>query len=121
MSSELVSALRRWKLACPPSALDLVFPNVEGTPRHRSTIAHDGLLPALEGAELRRVTIHSLRHTFASALIIQGYPVTQVAYLLGHSSPSITLSVYSHWFKDVKTDAMAGLAKMVCAPVGKKR
>ena len=66
------------------------------------------------------MTIHSLRHTFASALIMQGHPVTQVAHLLGHSSPTITLSVYSHWFTDVKTDAMAGLAKLVCAPTGEK-
>jgi hypothetical protein len=43
-----------------------------------------------------------------------------VAYLLGHSSPAITLSVYSHWFKEVKTDAVAGLAKLVCSPGGEK-
>jgi integrase len=62
---ELVSTLRRWKLACPPSPSNLVFPNAEGSPRHRSTIAHDGLRPALKRAGLRPVTIHSLRHTFA--------------------------------------------------------
>jgi integrase len=66
-------------------------------------------------AGLRRVTIHSLRHTFASALIEQGHPVTEVAHRLGHSSPTITLSIYSHWFRDVKTDAVAGLAKPICA------
>ena len=98
----------------------MVFPNAEGSSRHRSTIAHDGLQPALKRAGLRPVTIHSLRHTLASALIMQGHPITQVAHLLGHSSPTITLSVYSHWFKDAKTDAVAGLAKLVCAPANKK-
>ncbi len=114
LSAELVSALRRWKLACPPSPLDLVFPSTDGRPRHRSTITHDGLRPALKAAGLRRVTIHSLRHSFASGLIMQGRPVTEVAHLLGHASPAVTLNVYSHWFKDTKTDAVAGWAKMIC-------
>jgi integrase len=94
----------------------LVFPNAEGTPRHRSTIAYEGLRPALKRAKLRHVTIHSLRHTFASALIQQGRPITEVSHLLGHKTPAITLSVYSHWFKDVQTDAVDGLAKVVCSP-----
>jgi integrase len=111
---ELVSALRRWKLACPPSTQDLVFPNADGTPRHRSTIAADGLRPALKRAGLRHVTIHSLRHTFASGLIMQGRPVTEVAHLLGHASPAITLSVYSHWFRDTKSETVTDWAKAVC-------
>ncbi len=64
----------------------------------RSKMNHDGLRPALKRAKLRKVTIHSLRHTFASALIMDGKPVTQIAHLLGHSSPAITLKVYPHWF-----------------------
>jgi integrase len=89
-------------------------PDYGRTPRHRSTIAHDGLRPALKRAGLRHVTIHSLRHTFASGLIMQGRPVTQVAHLLGQQSPTITLSVYSHWFRDMKTDAVADWAKLIC-------
>jgi len=54
----------------------------------------------------RQVTIHLLRHTFASALIIDGQKITGIADLLGHSSPAITPKVYAHWFKDVKTDAV---------------
>jgi integrase len=91
-----------------------VFPSADGTPRHRSTIAHHGLRPALKRAGLQHVTIHSLRHTFASGLIMQGRPVTEVAALLGHKSPIITLSVYSHRFRNTKTDAVSGWAKVVC-------
>jgi integrase len=72
------------------------------------------LRPALKAAGLRHVTIHSLRHTFASGLIMQGRPVTEVAHLLGHASPTITLAVYSHWFRDTKSDAVAGWAKIIC-------
>lgn len=58
------------------------------------------------GAEWRRVrrlaglpasmTLHTLRHTFASNLIAQGCDVVTVQRALGHSKPSITLNVYSH-------------------------
>lgn len=42
------------------------------------------------------VTIHTLRHTFASNLIASGCDVVTVQRALGHSQPSITLNVYSH-------------------------
>lgn len=42
--------------------------------------------------------------------------MTQVAKLLGHKDPSITLTVYSHWFRDAEEknrDAMSTLASAV--------
>ncbi|WP_218054092.1 site-specific integrase [Microbacterium sp. 3J1] len=42
------------------------------------------------------VTIHTLRHTFASNLIASGCDVVTVQRALGHSQPSITLNTYSH-------------------------
>ena len=78
---------------------------------HRSTALRYGLWPALSRAGLRRVNMHSLRHSFASALIMAGAPVTEVQSLLGHSSPAVTLKVYSHWFKNVETDSVDRLAK----------
>ncbi len=60
--------------------------------------------------------MHSLRHSFASSLIMAGEPPTRVANLLGHSSPAVTMRVYAHWFKDVKTDAINNLAKHLFRP-----
>ena len=114
MAAELASALKRWKLACPPNALNLVFPSRGGTPKHRSTITHEGLRPALKKAKLRQVNLHSMRHSFASALIMNGHALTEIAALLGHSSPAVTLKVYSLWFRGMKTDAVASLARMIC-------
>lgn len=113
---ELLHALKVWKLQCPPGELDLVFPTPEGKPAHRSNVLRWGLYPALKRAELRRVHMHSLRHSFASSLIMVGEPPTRVANLLGHSSPAVTMRVYAHWFKDVKTDAINNLAKQLFAP-----
>jgi integrase len=111
LPAELVQQLRRWKLQCPPSELNLVFPTALGRLSHRSNILRGYLYPALRRAELRQVDMHSLRHTFASALILAGSPVTEVQHLLGHSNPTTTLKVYSHWFKKIKTDAVSNLAR----------
>lgn len=54
--------------------------------------------------------MHSLRHWFTSALIMAGALVTEVQSLLGHSSPVVTLEVYSHCFKNVETDSVDRLA-----------
>jgi integrase len=76
--TELAGALRRWKLQSPQSEHDLAFPMPDGQPMHRSTAPRYGLWPALSRAGIRRVNMHSLRHSFASALIIAGAPVTEV-------------------------------------------
>jgi hypothetical protein len=44
------------------------------------------------------LTLHSLRHTFASFLIASGLDVVFVSRQLGHAHPGITLEVYSHLF-----------------------
>jgi integrase len=103
LAPELLSALKRWKLACPNGPLNLVFPTDDGGLKHRSVLAHHVLRPALRAAGLRQVTLHSLRHTCASALILGGTDCLEVAKFLGHSNPTVTLSVYSHWFNQRKT------------------
>jgi integrase len=97
---ELVAILRRWKLACPPTAEGWVFPSDTGTtPVHRSTLAHQALHPACDRAGLPRVRIHSLRHTFASTLLMAGRVDTEVAKLCGHKDASVTRRIYAHWLE----------------------
>ena len=60
-----------------------------------------GGLPAavlqLKEAELPPLMkFHSLRHSAASLLIAQGVAIPLVSKLLGHSTPSFTMSIYSH-------------------------
>jgi integrase len=111
LAPELVHALELWKLQCPASPDQLVFPTAEGTPMRRDVVLRSGLYPALKRAKLRRVDMHSLRPSFASALIAQGAPVTEVQAYLGHSLPTTTLKVYSQWFNTVKTDAIERLGR----------
>jgi integrase len=117
LAAELSAALKAWKLACPPSEFDLVFPAPDGSPIHRSAALRFALRPALRRAKLRTtVTMHSLRHSFASTLIMGGASVTEVQHLLGHSNPGVTLKVYSHWFSNVETDSIDRLAQAIAQP-----
>jgi integrase len=50
----------------------------------------------MERIGLPHVTLHTLRHTHASQLITSGMDILTVSRRLGHSSPTITLSVYGH-------------------------
>jgi integrase len=40
--------------------------------------------------------LHDLRHSYATILLLDGIPPTQVAANLGHKDATITLRVYSH-------------------------
>jgi len=106
-----------WKLACPPTAHDLVFPSERGTPLHRSTVLRTVLYPACDRAETRRFNLKALRHYFGSSLILRdgGKKLARVADLMGHSSPVVTLKVYAHWLRDDETSGVADLARALCA------
>lgn len=110
LSPALVSTLKRWKLACPPSKLGLVFPTNNGEPKHRSVLLHDVLRPALTEAKLPRVTLHGLRHSCASALLAAGASAPEVADWLGHSTPDVTMKVYAHWVRRQDSSPMERLA-----------
>ncbi len=55
---------------------------------------------AVKSRKLPKVTFHALRHSHASALIAAGLDVVTVSRRLGHASPALTLSTYSHLFKN---------------------
>jgi integrase len=96
LPERLTRELREWKLACPKGRDDLVFPNLKGNPMSSSNLLKRGLYPALRRAGLRKIRFHDLRHTYASILIESGENIVCVSRQLGHSSPNVTLSVYSH-------------------------
>lgn len=40
------------------------------------------------------ISVHGLRHTFATVLIEQGVPIIKISALLGHSNPHTTFEIY---------------------------
>ena len=59
----------------------------------------------------RRVLFHSLRHTFASWLAIEGTPLYTISKLMGHKSISMS-ERYSHLSPNYKKDIVIGLEQM---------
>jgi len=74
----------------------LMFPGPSGRPRDYSWFNKRVWHKALEAARLRRVTIHALRHSYASFLIQAGALLAYVRDQLGHSSIQVTVDVYGH-------------------------
>jgi integrase len=121
---ELVAALTEWKLRSAFKAdTDLVFTNQTGGPVHLSWMQRGVRRAFALCPEVPVINLHGLRHTFASILLLQHRPVTQVAKLLGHKDPSITISTYLHWFDDAEDknrEAMAELASAMLSRGGSK-
>jgi integrase len=76
-----------------------VFGGFEGNTPNPYSIT-DRWRDAVKKRKLPKVTFHALRHSHASALIAAGLDVVAVSRRLGHASPALTLSVYSHLFKN---------------------
>lgn len=56
----------------------------------------------LDALGLPRLTPHCMRHTFATQMLHSGVDPATTASILGHSSPAITLEIYSHTDEDEK-------------------
>lgn len=101
----LVKVLKKHKLSCTPSEQDFIFPNREGKILDAGNLIKRHLLPALRRAGLRRITFHSLRHSYASLLIAQGENLKYIQSALGHSSAQVTLDRYGHLMPQVQHGA----------------
>jgi site-specific recombinase XerC len=89
--------------------LDLVFGDELGHPLspQATTRAFHALRKA---AEVRTGRLHDLRHSRATHLLSSGVPIGTVSARLGHSSPVVTLNVYSHVLPNSDKAAVEALA-----------
>jgi integrase len=89
-----------------------VWPGARGSPMNEHTptqtcaraLARAGLVDE-EGRPL--VTLHGLRHTCASLMLMKGVPLIVVSRHLGHADVNITARVYAHLTDDSQMDAAA--------------
>jgi len=106
----VVNTLREWKLACPKSELELVFPTAKGRVEHHKNIVRV-LRPVLVKAGLtdpegepKYTGLHALRHFYVSWCInrrAEGgleLPAKLVQERLGHASIVMTMDRYGHLF-----------------------
>lgn len=134
MAPIVARALKEWKLACPMTKLDLVFPAqkkgqviTNGT-IHRccwgplqKAVGLVQMVPRLdkEGAPeidkagqpiidaVHRYSFHALRHACASLFIEEGWTPKRVQVVMGHSTMQMTFDTYGHLFSDPDGDAKA--------------
>lgn len=75
--------------------------------------AHARFRKARKAAGCPEVTLHSLRHFYASGLISAGCDVVTVQRALGHASASTTLNTYSHLWPSAEDRTRAGAASVM--------
>lgn len=95
-----------------PDAEALIFSNHDGTPISPNYFSIMWSR-AVARAGLPKCTFHSLRHCHASALIHAGLDVMRVSKQLGHSNPAITLTAYTHEFKEGNSGAADAINKVL--------
>ena len=96
---------------------DLVFPSSRGTFLSESNVRRS-LQAVIRQAGVTPITLKSMRHTFASMMIALGVDVVRLSRMLGHTSPNITLKVYSHLFERHQREPMPSLADLTGKPLG---
>ncbi len=116
----MMSQLKLWKIACPPTDLGLVFPNEAGNPINHGNMLRRHFYPAMKATGIKKIRFHDLRHTYASLLIEQGENIKYIQSQLGHASPVVTLNVYAHLMKSVNQDAPNRLEKTIFEASGSK-
>jgi integrase len=86
---------------------DLVLARPDATPWPPDSLT-TAWSKAIAALKLPKVTLHALRHTHVSQLIAAGLDVVTVSRRIGHSNPTVTLTVYAHLFGN--TDERAAQA-----------
>jgi integrase len=91
---------------------DFVFCREDGSPLHPDDVSKR-FASAVAALEVSRITLHGLRHTWASLALRAGVSPKVVSERLGHASVSFTLDVYSHVMPGMQEDAAARVASLV--------
>jgi integrase len=120
LSPMVLKDLAGWKLKSGGRDEDIVFPNEAGQPLNYSNMVQRYFLKAIRDANIPRVRFHDLRHSYASLLLSQGENIKYIQTQLGHSSPMVTLNIYSHLLKDSNQEAACRLENTIFAQSGSK-
>jgi integrase len=93
--------------------LDLVFPDAVGRPLRGTNVLQTHFTPALARAGLPPIRFHDLRHTAATLMLLKGIHPKVVSEMLGHTTISITLDLYSHVLPDMQREAAAAMDELL--------
>ena len=91
---------------------DLIFPSKFGTPFGTMGLQKD-FKKMLKATNLPNIRFHDLRHTAASLMLNHGISALVVSKILGHSNPSVTISIYAHSTLDMQSKAASIMDEIV--------
>jgi integrase len=133
MSQGLMEALKEWvalqdleAAALGEPQPEILFPgNLGGTRRQPYYMAENFLryrlwFPLLRKAQVRRLTMHATRHTFASRLIQNGENLKYISEQLGHSSIKVTVDIYGHLIPGGNRQAVDRLDVVLDGKIGQR-
>lgn len=89
-----------------PGDLGHIRRTLQSWPLRYNPYRHRAWDPAVIDAGLEGLTPHGLGHTCASLVRAAGADVKEIQTRLGHRSPMITLSSYTHLFEDAFDSVM---------------
>lgn len=121
-----IEVLQAWRAArteeragTAPADSDLVFTKPDGSWVHPDLFSQvfDRVVAKLEVPE---ITLHDLRHTHATILLMNGTPVKVVSERLGHASPAFTMSVYQHVLPGMQAEAAQLFAEILRQAAARK-
>lgn len=85
---------------------DLIFLGKNGLPVPANRYNY-ALSVVCKKAGIKKISIHSLRHTYATNANNRGVPIKQLQMLLGHATSSITMDFYIHSSEETLRDAVS--------------
>ncbi len=89
---------------------NLVFPSQTGSPMKSDNLRKRNLKPDLARCGLPGLTLHELRHTFASIMLHEWMvPPAVVSKMMGHASIAFTFDLYGHLIPSAEEDVMRRL------------
>jgi integrase len=113
-----VDVMKAWRIeraeekgGIAPSGHELVFAKPDGSWIHPHSLSQlfDRKVTLLD---VRKISLHDLRHTHATLLLKAGVPVKVVSERLGHSNVAFTMTVYQHVLPDMQAEAAEVFAQL---------
>ena len=73
----------------------------------------------IKGIDITQITLHGLRHTHITHLLMDNVPIKMVSERAGHSSVTITLDTYGHVLPDMQKSVAELIDKRLQAALAK--
>lgn len=84
---------------------DFVFIGKDGCPVKNSTLDNQ-IVKITNNANIQNISMHTLRHTFATRCVEAGMKPKTLQMLLGHANINITMNLYVHLTEEEKSKEM---------------